>query len=131
MNLSLKLGEGVNLDLRLGEIAASLTTPEALALAVHLEDAADDSFTLFTCGPLVLPPSGGVIRLSLEVPEEVDQALTLSAGEALQTARVITSAARTLHGIRAGRRSDRARVDTTLGGRTRHLPFTVGRAGTC
>lgn len=122
MNLSLKLGEGVNLDLRLGEIAASLITPEALALAAHLEDAADDSFTLFTCGPLVLPPSGGVIRLSLEAPEEADQALTLSVGEALHATRVITSAARTLHGIRAGRRSGRARVGTTFSGQ---------RAGTC
>lgn len=128
MNLSLKLGEGVNRDLRLGGIAASLTTPAALALPAHLDHAADDSFT---CGPLVLPPSGGVIRLSLEVPEEADQALTLSAGEALHAARVTTSAARTLHGIRAGRRSGRAQVDTTLSGRTRHLPFTVERAGAC
>ncbi|MBB5293821.1 hypothetical protein [Deinococcus metallilatus] len=50
---------------------------------------------------------------------------------ALEAARVITSAARTLPGIRAGGRSGRAQVDTTLSGRTRHLPFTVERAGTC
>jgi len=134
MQISLNLIPGqLPLHLSLEGVQLSLETPEALALAAHLEYAADDYFTSHSGFCFTLQASGAGIRLFEEAPDlsSVQSSVILTAGQALEAAHFISQAARQLHGIRAGRESGPSFFTTTLTGKMPHAPFSSERTPIC